>query len=67
MHQLKAFIHVSTAFNNLDKEEMKEEVYPSSNVDPGKLVEFIDCLDEKVVKNITSEYVAEYSILTWLQ
>lgn len=52
----KAFVHVSTAFNNLDREEMREEVYPST-VDPCKLIELIDCLDEKVVKNITQEYV----------
>lgn len=47
-------MHVSTAFNNLDRDEMKEVVY-HSHVDPVKLIELLDCLDDKVVKNIAAE------------
>lgn len=49
-------MHVSTAFNNLHREEMREEVY-HSKVDPVKLVELVDCLDDEVVKNISNEYI----------
>ncbi len=50
----QAFVHVSTAFNNLDREEMREEVY-HSKVDPVKLIELLDCLEDSVVKNIATE------------
>lgn len=47
-------MHVSTAFNNLDREEMREEVY-HSKTDPVKLIELLDCLEDNVVKNIAKE------------
>lgn len=49
-------MHVSTAFNNLDQAEMKEEVYPLK-VDPVKIMELLDCLDNETLKNVTSQYV----------
>lgn len=51
---MQAFVHVSTAFNNLDREEMKEQVY-RSKVDPVKLIQLLDCLDDNVVKKIAPE------------
>lgn len=54
MKRLEAFVHVSTAFNNLDREEMKEQVY-HSKVDPVKLIQLLDCLDDNVVKKIAPQ------------
>ncbi len=48
-------VHVSTAFNNLDREELDEVIYPAT-VDPIKLIELIDCLDDGLVRAITKEY-----------
>ena len=56
--RFQAFVHVSTAFNNLDREEMREEVY-HTKIDPVKLIELLDCLDDSVVKNIAKEYTLE--------
>ncbi|XP_057371715.1 putative fatty acyl-CoA reductase CG5065 [Daphnia carinata] len=56
MKRLEAFVHVSTAFNNLDREEMKEQVY-RSQVDPVKLIQLLDCLDDNVVKKIAPELI----------
>ena len=50
----KAFVHVSTAFSNIDREEVDEVIYPSK-MDPIKLSEFIDEADETLIKNITKE------------
>lgn len=50
-------MHVSTAFNNLDQPEMKEEVQPSK-VDPVKLMELLDCLDNETLQKVAGQYVA---------
>ena len=49
-------MHVSTAFNNLDREELDEVIYKSS-IDTVKLIELIDCLDDGLVRAITKELV----------
>lgn len=51
---LQALVHVSTAFNNLDREELDEVIYKSS-IDTVKLIELIDCLDDGLVRAITKE------------
>jgi len=43
-------VHVSTAFNNLDRNEIKEEIYVNPKVDPLKLIELLDSLDDDAVK-----------------
>jgi fatty acyl-CoA reductase len=48
-------VHVSTAFNNLDQEEIKEEIYANSKFDPLKLIELLDRLDDVAVKNIEAQ------------
>lgn len=50
-------MHVSTAFNNLDQPEMKEEVQPSK-VDPAKFMELLDCLDNETLQKVAGQYVA---------
>lgn len=58
MKQLQALVHVSTAFNNLDREELDEVIYPAT-VDAGKLIDLIDCLDDGTVRAITKELVGQ--------
>ncbi|KAI9564153.1 hypothetical protein GHT06_007891 [Daphnia sinensis] len=58
MKKLQAVVHVSTAFNNLDREELDEVIYPAP-IDPIKLIELIDCLDDGLVRAITKELVGQ--------
>jgi fatty acyl-CoA reductase len=46
---------VSTAFNNLDREKIKEEVYYNPKVNPVKLIEYLDGLGDETLKNMTPE------------
>ena len=46
---------MSTAFSNLDREEIKEEVYYNPEVNPVKLIEYLDGLDDDVIKNMTQK------------
>jgi fatty acyl-CoA reductase len=55
VHLFQAFVHVSTAFNNLDREKIKEEVYYNPNVNPVKLIEYLDGLGDETLKNMTPE------------
>jgi len=48
-------VHVSTAFRNLDREKIKEEVYYNPKVNPVKLIEFLDGLDDETLKIMTPE------------
>jgi len=47
-------VHVSTAFNNLDKHEIDEVIYPGK-MDPVKLSEFIDKANSELIDRITPE------------
>ncbi len=47
---------MSTAFSNLDREEIKEEVYYNPELNPVKLIEYLDGLDDDVIKNMTQKY-----------
>lgn len=59
MKNLQALVHVSTAFNNLDREELDEVIYSSNTIDTVKLIELIDCLDDGTVRAITKELVGQ--------
>ena len=43
-------------FNNLDKAEIEEVVYPAS-LDPHKLIEFVDTMDDELLTSITKQYL----------
>ncbi|EFX77194.1 hypothetical protein DAPPUDRAFT_54548 [Daphnia pulex] len=58
LKKLQAFVHVSTVFNNLDKGEIDEVVYPAS-MDPQKLMEFVDCMDNELLASITKQLVGK--------
>ena len=47
-------MHVSTAFNNLDKEVVDEIIYPGK-MDPIQLTEFIDNADDSLIDRISQE------------
>ena len=46
---------MSTAFSNLDREEIKEEVYDNPEVNPVTLIEYLAGLDDDTLKNMTPE------------
>lgn len=48
-------MHVSTTYNNLDKEEIAEEIYPGS-LDPQKLVDLVDSMDDVLLASISKQY-----------
>ena len=48
----QAFIHVSTAYCNCDREVIDEVVYPSP-ADPKKVMEMVEWLDDDVLADIT--------------
>jgi fatty acyl-CoA reductase len=50
----QALVHVSTAYNNLDKESIEEVIYPTP-ITPRKLLEIVDCLDADMLTSITSQ------------
>lgn len=56
MKHLEALIHVSTAYNNLDQDEIHEQIYPSTT-DTNLLIDMVSGLDEELVKKITKELV----------
>ncbi|XP_046651701.1 putative fatty acyl-CoA reductase CG5065 isoform X2 [Daphnia pulicaria] len=56
LKDLKALVHVSTTYNNLEKEDIDEEIYPTS-LDPQKLLDLVDCMDDKLLASITKQLV----------
>lgn len=51
----QAVVHVSTAFIYFDEEEIKEDVYHDSKINPDKLVEFLDELNDDEIKDMTKQ------------
>ena len=45
-------MHVSTVYMHLDKEEIAEEIYPTT-VDPLKLIEFLAPMSNEHINDIT--------------
>lgn len=52
LDDLKAFIHVSTAYCNQIKNGIKESVYPEK-ISPEKLIELSDDLDDEMLESLT--------------
>ena len=50
----QAFIHVSTAYANCDKEEILEKIYTPA-VEPRKLIECVDWLQDDILHGITKQ------------
>jgi len=55
---LDVFLHVSTVYMHLDKEEIFEEIYPTS-VDPVKLIDFLSSMSDEQIRNLTGKLVGD--------
>ncbi|XP_037071461.1 putative fatty acyl-CoA reductase CG5065 [Pollicipes pollicipes] len=58
MKRLEAFIHVSTAYCNCDREVVEEMVYPSP-ADPKKVMDTVEWLEEDIIADITPKLLGD--------
>ncbi|KAK4291377.1 hypothetical protein Pmani_035789 [Petrolisthes manimaculis] len=56
MDKLVALVHVSTAYCNCDRGEVKEEVYPPPT-DPYKLIQLVDWMDDDTFNHLTPKLI----------
>ncbi|XP_050292855.1 putative fatty acyl-CoA reductase CG5065 [Anthonomus grandis grandis] len=56
MSNLEALVHVSTAYCNCDRSEVKEMIYPPP-IGPDQIVALVDALDEELVDSLTPKLV----------
>ncbi|XP_037772550.1 putative fatty acyl-CoA reductase CG5065 isoform X1 [Penaeus monodon] len=56
MRNLQALVHVSTAYGNCHLPEVYEELYPAP-IDPGRLIQLTEWLDDKLLEDITPRLV----------
>ncbi|XP_057671020.1 putative fatty acyl-CoA reductase CG5065 [Diorhabda carinulata] len=56
MDHLEALVHVSTAYCNCDRNEVKETIYPPP-IDPDHIVTLVETLDEELVDSFTSKLI----------
>ncbi|XP_017770686.1 PREDICTED: uncharacterized protein LOC108558317 [Nicrophorus vespilloides] len=59
MPQLKSFIHISTVYSNCIRKEIDENFYEAS-MKGNNLIDLIECLDENLISDITSQLIGEY-------
>lgn len=52
----QALVHVSTAYGNCHLPEVYEELYPAP-IDPGRLIQLTEWLDDKLLEDITPRLV----------
>lgn len=58
MANLEALIHVSTAYCNCNRTEVKEEVY-APPLGPDQVTALVDCLDEDLVDSLTDKLIGD--------
>lgn len=58
MEKLVALIHVSTAYCNCDRNDIKEMVYPPP-MDPYKLIQLVDWMDDDVFNHLTPKIIGK--------
>uniref|UniRef100_V5GSY3 Fatty acyl-CoA reductase n=1 Tax=Anoplophora glabripennis TaxID=217634 RepID=V5GSY3_ANOGL len=58
MNHLECLVHVSTAYCNCDRSEVKEVVYPPS-IGPNQITSLVDVLDEDLLDSLTSKLVGK--------
>ncbi|KAK7065196.1 hypothetical protein SK128_017954, partial [Halocaridina rubra] len=56
MRKLEALVHVSTAYANCHLPEVYEDLYPAP-MDPGRLIQLTEWLDDKLLEDITPRLV----------
>lgn len=59
MQNLEAFIHISTAYANCNRTHIDEVVYPPP-VEPKKLIDSVDWMDESIIREITPKVIGEW-------
>ncbi|XP_015180790.1 PREDICTED: fatty acyl-CoA reductase 1-like isoform X2 [Polistes dominula] len=59
MPKLKSFVHVSTAFANCLESPIEEKFYDPP-IDSDKLINLMDCLDEKMLDDITPQLLGKW-------
>ncbi|XP_069375748.1 fatty acyl-CoA reductase 1 isoform X4 [Paralichthys olivaceus] len=58
MHHLEAFIHISTAYANCNRKHIDEVIYPPP-VEPKKLIESLEWMDDNMVRDITPRLIGD--------
>ncbi|XP_043084144.1 fatty acyl-CoA reductase 1-like [Puntigrus tetrazona] len=58
MQQLQAFIHISTAYANCNRRHIDEVIYPPP-VEPKKLIDSLEWMDDKLVSLMTPKLLGE--------
>ncbi|XP_019738531.1 fatty acyl-CoA reductase 1 isoform X1 [Hippocampus comes] len=56
MRHLEAFIHISTAYANCNRKHIDEVIYPPP-VEPRKLIESLEWMDDRIVQDITPRLI----------
>uniref|UniRef100_A0A8C9QZF8 Fatty acyl-CoA reductase n=1 Tax=Scleropages formosus TaxID=113540 RepID=A0A8C9QZF8_SCLFO len=58
MHNLEAFVHISTAYANCNRRHIDEVIYPPP-VEPKKLIDSLEWMDDGMVRDITPRLIGE--------
>ncbi|XP_042370358.1 fatty acyl-CoA reductase 1-like, partial [Plectropomus leopardus] len=58
MHHLEAFVHISTAYANCNRKHIDEVIYPPP-VEPRKLIESLEWMDDGIVRDITPRLIGD--------
>ncbi|XP_026182864.1 fatty acyl-CoA reductase 1 [Mastacembelus armatus] len=58
MNHLEAFIHISTAYANCNRKHIDEVIYPPP-VEPKKLIESLEWMDDGIVRDITPRLIGD--------
>ncbi|XP_068442967.1 fatty acyl-CoA reductase 1-like isoform X2 [Clinocottus analis] len=58
MHHLEAFVHISTAYANCNRKHIDEVIYPPP-VEPKKLIESLEWMDDGIVRDITPRLIGD--------
>uniref|UniRef100_A0A8C6LHA7 Fatty acyl-CoA reductase n=1 Tax=Nothobranchius furzeri TaxID=105023 RepID=A0A8C6LHA7_NOTFU len=58
MHHLEAFIHISTAYANCNRKHIDEVIYLPP-VEPKKLIESLEWMDDGIVRDITPRLIGD--------
>ncbi|XP_012057002.1 PREDICTED: putative fatty acyl-CoA reductase CG5065 [Atta cephalotes] len=57
MHNVEAFIHVSTAYCNCDRNDVAEEIYPVGR-EPDQVIALTEWMDDKMFEEFTPNLIA---------
>uniref|UniRef100_G3Q918 Fatty acyl-CoA reductase n=1 Tax=Gasterosteus aculeatus aculeatus TaxID=481459 RepID=G3Q918_GASAC len=58
MRHLEAFVHISTAYANCNRRHIDEVIYPPP-VEPRKLIESVEWMDDAIVRDITPRLIGD--------